>query len=342
MNLHNAAVTDFEDRGINYFIPLLRNTFILLADSIKVVFADERLNDAASLEQLQAAVIAARTALRDVFGETFDRPNTHTSSAHLADGADRYAVPKNFDVRTLETNHAGFRRFIARSSNIVVERQMMEWENMKQALHFLANGGDPAAALVPDHILKLLREDPVFQKLLGRAPASNPHGGRETDRTRSHVTWIGSPIDGTVTTSEQAWILPTHLASARMELQVHEFSGVEIPSRPDHLAKICKGDAWECVSSAGSTADLQMPSGPRRGVGIAVVDSIIRDEKDQPWVRVVWFGKKGGLQTTVQCQPYEEKTSARYTRILPVTSLQRRAHFVQHGVHLLLNRFFIK
>ena len=42
----------------------------------------------------------------------------------------------------------------------------------------LAKGGDPAAALVPEPILKALRDDPVLHKLLGRMSASDPHGGR--------------------------------------------------------------------------------------------------------------------------------------------------------------------
>ena len=112
-------------------------------------------------------------------------------------------------------------------------------------------------------------------------------------------------------------------------------------TRPGHLVKKCKGDAWECAQQADSIA-LRMPAGPRQGLGVAVVDSIVRDQTDRPWVRVRWFGKKGEPQSTVQCQPYEEKTDVEFTYILPVECLQRRAHLVSHGVYLLFNLFFIK
>jgi hypothetical protein len=71
------------------------------------VFADSRANAAASLEHFQTAVYSVRASA--IFGDqnedTFNRPNAHTSCAHLADSADRFALPKNFDVRTYETNH---------------------------------------------------------------------------------------------------------------------------------------------------------------------------------------------------------------------------------------------
>jgi hypothetical protein len=133
-----TALEDFDERDVKDFIPRLRVAFVLLAESNVAVFADERAHDAESLDQLQTAVNAARAALGNLFGSTFARPNTHTSGSHLAEAADRFAVPKNFDVRMLETNHGPFRRFIARSSNTGIERQIMEWENIKQALLFLA------------------------------------------------------------------------------------------------------------------------------------------------------------------------------------------------------------
>jgi hypothetical protein len=333
------ALADFDERNIRNFIPLLRQAFILLASSNAVVFADERANDELSLTHIQSTVSAARTAMRNVYESHFDRPNTHTSNAHLADSADRYGMPKNFDVRTYETNHAPFRRFIARSSNIVVERQMMEWENIKQALQFLANGGDPDVDLIPSQILRALREDPVLHKLLERAQASSPHDVPNTVPTHRHenVKWIGTAALVTLAPAERTLVYSMQQKSRK---QVEEFDGVHISTRAEHVARIHKGDVWECRSKAAQP--LTMPAGPRASTGLIMVQSIFRDQFAQAWVRVQWYGKKGTLQPSVQCQPYEHKSAPRYPLIVPVVCLHRRAHLVQHGVHLLLNRYFIK
>ena len=80
-----TALEDFDERDVKDFIPRLRVAFVLLAESNVAVFADERANDAESLDQLQTAVNAARAALGNLFGSTFARPNTHTSGSHLAE-----------------------------------------------------------------------------------------------------------------------------------------------------------------------------------------------------------------------------------------------------------------
>ena len=64
------------------------------------------------------------------------RPNFHTTLAHAHEsaGADSFAIPNNVDVRTLETYHGLFRRFIANSSNHVVERSTRTFVALLQSL----------------------------------------------------------------------------------------------------------------------------------------------------------------------------------------------------------------
>ena len=195
---------------------------------------------------------APRTAFAHVFGdqqkETFNRPITHTSSAHQADGADRYAIPKNFDVRSYETNHGTFRRFIFRSSNIVIERQVMEWENIRQALHFLANGGTPTT-LVPAHIVQALSEDPVLLPLLGRTPSADPHGVGTL--AACCCVWRSGVATAVVldkaNQAQIGWIIGEDWEAETQVAHLTEYVCTTIASRPQHLAKIHKGDAWVCV-----------------------------------------------------------------------------------------------
>ena len=76
------------------------------------------------------------------------------------------------------------------------------------------------------------------------------------------------------------------------------YNSVTVASR-----KMGKGDAWECFQPADAKKKLRMPAGPRANVGVAVVDSIIKDQHDQPRVHVLWYGKVGGLQSGLKCQP---------------------------------------
>jgi hypothetical protein len=121
----------------------------------------------------------------------------------------------------LETNHGPFRRFIARSSNPVIERQIMEWENIKQALLFLANGGKPDNNLIPASILSALREDPTLQQLLGRIPTRDPHGGHDAGWVRTAITW------GNALGFDQ-------VAIEGEEIRVEVYNSVTVASRKRH------------------------------------------------------------------------------------------------------------
>ncbi len=43
-----------------------------------------------------------------LLGTLLNRPNAHTTPAHVAQGADDFALPKNYDVRTYETKRGPF------------------------------------------------------------------------------------------------------------------------------------------------------------------------------------------------------------------------------------------
>ena len=104
----------------------------------------------------------------------------------------------------------------------------------------VAKGGDPAAALVPEPILKALRDDPVLHQLLGRMPASDPHGGRGV-LVCSRVSFLGPSTRVDVSPAELALLKPRRpVRAADADLTLEEFSGVTMVTRPGHLVKIAR------------------------------------------------------------------------------------------------------
>jgi hypothetical protein len=345
------ALVDLEARvGRTSFIPLLRQAFVALAQSNALVFAEERPAGAEFLEELQTAVNATRTTMRHVFGSTFDRPNAHTTAAHVADSADRFGVPKNWDVRTLETKHAPFKRFISNTNNQVVERQMMMWANIKQAAVYLARGGKPTNDLITDQVWEHMQSDPVFAQLLDRTTTTDPHGSAETADLSDAVTVVGEQQSQGYNEWKLKWgkkdkrstPLSAHdrkqlCAAADADSDIRYFQGVTTVNGSHHSAKVSVNDAWEVSLSAA-----QGPKGPRAGIGIAQVQHVM-SYHGQAFVNVRWLGKATAQpQQLTGCHAYQLKVSDKYTTILPINMLHRRTHLVQHGLSLLLNKYFIK
>ncbi len=93
------------DRCGPSYCALIRNAFLCLATSNVAVFHEERETASAVL---QDKADSAWKALRNILGDDMKRPNSHTTQAHVVDGADMFSVAKNFDCRTLETKDAPF------------------------------------------------------------------------------------------------------------------------------------------------------------------------------------------------------------------------------------------
>ena len=315
----------------------LRRAFLLLATSNAAVFAESRASGTGSLVEMQEHVTASRQAFGTLFGTLLDRPNAHTTAAHMVQGADDFALPKNFDVRTYETKHGPFRRFISGSSSRVVERQMMEWANIQQALTYLARDDCAADAfrrdLLPARVREAIRSDP------GCKLSSNPHGGQDfgEDAQLPQARWSKPRAE-----EEGPWTLTeterTECGAGPAEgITSHTF--VRLGGRPQHLGMISAGDAWECAPPP-SWGDLAPPRGPRPGVAIVVVHSVFR-VRAATWVRVTWHKDTRAVQPTTGCPIYKGWNSKRAT-LVPYECLVRRAHLVQFGTFLLLNKYFIK
>lgn len=114
---------------------------------------------------------------------------------------------------------------------------------------------------------------------------------------------------------------------------------VRLGGQPQHLRTISAGDAWECAPPP-SWGDRSPPRGPRPGVAIVVVHSVFR-VRAAVWVRVAWYKDSGAVQPTTTCPIYQGWNSKRAT-LVPSECLVRRAHLVQLGTCLLLNKYFIK
>jgi hypothetical protein len=336
-----TARLELQDRLGSTFCSAIREAFVALAQSNATIFTDERPSGTDWLADLQQNVNAARETLCNVFGDTMNRPNTHTTVAHIADSADMFAVPKNFDVRTLETKHGAFRRFIARSNNRFVERQIIDWANVKQAMHYLARGGElnPALAhLVPDNVLEALHTDPVFDQLLERVPTSDLHGGHDAGggRGSDKPTWTGLLQGLRLCAAEAALcVVATRKATAYMK--------VTLPGRPAHLTIVRAGDVWEVWEDRLPSTTNRAPRGPRPGVSLVRVHSVWAIGQDV-WTRVEWYRTTGAVQLTTQCRIFTGPQAAvpGCDSLLPLDCLIRRAHILQHGPLLLHNKYFIK
>jgi hypothetical protein len=332
-----AAREGFEERVHGNFVVAIRNAFTLLAAANVIVFCDERVRDASYLEELQEAIDTALDSMKIIFGEVLNRPNTHTLSAHLADAAGMFAIPKNFDVRTLEAKHGPFRRFISRSSHLAVERQMLMWANIQQAVQFVAAGGvNPscsAGSMIPDNILSCLRSDAIFAQLLDRSPHTDPHGVGVGNILRDGINW-GKDYPGEVILSEEeCWMCEADPD----DVLVREVSYVEFEDVSSATARICKNQFWLIEVRDSKLA----PAGPRAGHGVAEVCQVLCIDAI-PFVRVRWYGKTGSVQYSTQCYAYVEKQNKRFQTLIPTYSLSQRIHMVQHGPLLLLNKYFIK
>ena len=328
-----AARTGFEELNVGNAPTSIRQAFILLAAANVAVFGEERANDEASLNDIQQRIDAAIVAMTSIFGQVLIRPNTHTLSAHLVDAARMYATPKNFDVRALEAKHAPFRRFISRSSNLAVERQMLMWANVQQAIQFVKNGGD-ANQMIPDDVLSLLRsDDAVFAQLLDRS-YKNPHDlSVPGSPFTNNITW-GKSVKGEVNLTEyECWVCEVDLD----DVIVSEVSFVVFEDVSRTSLRICQTEFWLIEVHDSRLA----PAGPRAGYGLAKISQVLRIN-DIPFVRVRWYGKTNYTQPSTQCDAYAEKQNPRFQTIMPAYSVARRIHMVQHGPLLLLNKYFLK
>ena len=282
----------------------LRRAFLFLATSNAAVFAESRASGTGSLVEMQSHVTASRQAFGTLFGTLLDRPNAHTTAAHMVQSADDFALPKNFDVRTYETKHGPFRRFISGSSSRVVERQMMEWANIQQALTYLARddcAADASRHLLPARVRKAIQTDPVFAQLLGFKLSSNPHGGQD-DAQLAQARWSIPRAEE----EKGPWALTE---KERTECGAGPADGVtnhtfvRLGGQPQHLRTISAGDAWECAPPP-SWGDRSPPRGPRPGVAIVVVHSVFR-VRAAVWVRVAWYKDSGAVQPTTTCPIYQ-------------------------------------
>ena len=61
------------------------------------------------------------------------------------------------------------------------------------------------------------------------------------------------------------------------------------------------------------------------------------------WVHVKWYTLRTSIQVMTQCHTATGPADSRVMpTLLPLASLVRCVHFVQHGMQLLLNKYFIK
>jgi hypothetical protein len=335
-----VAHADFQTRLGERFYPKILTAFISLAVSNTFVFCEERVNKPSWLNLLQNSIITARKQLREVFGPTMQRPNFHTTLAHGSAGADSFAIPKNFDVRTLETYHGLFRRFIANSSNHVVERQMMEYENIRRATTKLAFYSPQPLGHITErfepNLLQELSSDPIFHQLASLTKKSDPHGGDPTI-TAPTIKW------NTNKELKSESLSPDELNLMRKNRQRNEykaFTTVTMPNRRTRLAVISKDDVWECTPPTSMT---KVPLGPEAKVSLVQIQCIWKIQKEV-WVAVKWYNRKsfGQIQTTTTCPIYYGPSSPRTSHsVIPVANLLRRVHLVQHGVCLLFNKFLL-
>lgn len=243
-----SAATEIEHRCGTDYCARIRKAFLALATSNASVFAAQRETGSASLRALQTDIDTARQALQNMLGADMNRPNNHTTRAHLVDAVDMFGVAKNFDCRTLETKHAPFRHFLHRSSSHKVETQMMEWANMRQALTLLAQGQFSAeqSHRIPGEVLALVQKDPVFAQLLERVASTDPHGGRAGDAPHTHKFAKPQGAKRKFSSPERA------IVGSRKKKKTVQF--YDKGTLPD-LGAIKACEVWECRLPA----DMQRP-----------------------------------------------------------------------------------
>ena len=329
-----SAATEMQARCGTTYCAQIREAFLALATSNASVFAAQRETGSASLRALQTDIDTARQALQNILGADMNRPNSHTTRAHLVDAVDMFGVAKNFDCRTLETKHAPFRHFIHRSSSHKVETQMMEWANMRQALTLLALSAQghftgEQSRRIPAEVLALVQEDPVFAQLLERVASTDPHGGRAGDAPRTHTFTKPQGKKRKLNSPERAII--GWRKSKRLKVQFFDKGTL-----PD-LGTIKVHEVWECRLPADMP---RPPRGPRAGHALVQVQGMALAH-DALWVQVRWYKVTTAQQTTTQCAavtgPSDHST---WPTLLPLHLLVRRAHLVQHATVLLYNKYF--
>jgi hypothetical protein len=339
----SEACAAFEAKIGSRFCTEVRLAFIAVAASNVMVFAEERTNDMCSLKELDESVRTARRTLQEVFGDTFERPNTH-AGLHLVDAADRFAVPKNCDVRMYETKHGPFKRVMARSNGRGVEKQMMMWSNTRQALCFLARGGTPARCdALSQEMLSHIREDPALARLLQVKTVKSPHGNFSTQRPRKldakHVMvamrrlirkgWRGS----TDISAEEASSCGLSPGSGTLRASLWRGQNEVLPLQH-----------WEVLTGPHESErfEVKAPIGPRPGVAIARIRELIW-YCGRPFARVHWLARCSTQpQQLTGCHTYQLRESYSRVALVPMVCFHRPVHILEQGIECLLNRFFIK
>ena len=223
---------------------------------------------------------------------------------------------------------------------------MMEWANMQQALTYHAHDGRvadaPGNGVLPQSVLLAIKTDPVFAQLLGRKPSTDPHGGQDlgdgahpTLGTRWSKPLGRAASDQALTDAERAACGAVAEDAEAEDMSNHK--SVWLCGRPLHLSTISADDAWECRLPVGEGG--RAPRGPRLGVSIVQVHSVWWVGVTA-WARVIWFKNTGKVQPTTEWCLYQPCLTR--PTLAPASWLLRRAHLVQHGTALLLNKYFIK
>jgi hypothetical protein len=341
-----AARQEFTSRLGEGFCACIRKAIQSLAESNALVFTEERLNDSSSLLKLEKTIRDTRRVLTKVFGtQLLARPNTHTG-VHLPYAADLFAVLKNCDVRTYETKHAPFKRIIAHTNKKGVEVQMMIFSNTKQALRFLAAGGEPRSeSVITDELRQFVRGDVCMAQLLEDASMSSAHSERLQANKLSETgsLQLRNPTGSVTLSLVERAINPTLMQTAIT------YKGVKFPRSRLMYSRdeINVGEYWEVdLASSSYSEAIVAPVGPRSGFAIALVNSILVNAViDVPtvWVRVSWLAKTSNVpQELTGCHTYELRSASRFSPLISVHNLARPVHIVEQGLKCLLNPYFIK
>ena len=202
---------------------------------------------------------------------------------------------------------------------------MMIWSNLKQAMLYLARGGESAS--ISSEISQFIRDDDICGQLLTRIKSSDPHGDNAEDGSGvlSNAVWGSAEshdnqnLHWSAEEAQQGQLGSVSVVSLHRMVIASISGGV--------MAEIRVGEAWELGKTQADPGE--MPAGPRTGVGILVVQNIYKVDNNTALLRVYWLGRVSILELT-GCYSYQIRSAARFPVLIFAHRLRRRVHVIQH------------